>query len=93
MMPSTARSTEPPVAQVILLVGGSVGSREVAKEVHRAQREQRALCVDLDSAQPRGAPRKPKVAVDGLFAERLMRILRMCAAVDPFAQRGRTSWS
>ena len=30
-------------------------------------------------ARSLGAPRKPKVAVDRLFGERLARILRMCA--------------
>jgi len=66
--------------QALLLVGGAVGSREIAKDVARAQRDQAALVAQLENQTARslGAPRKPKVAVDRLFAERLARILRMC---------------
>ncbi len=68
-------------AQALLLVGGAVGSREVAKDVAKAQRDQAALVAQLEAQTARslGGPRKPKVAVDRIFAERLARILRMCA--------------
>ena len=71
--------------QALLLVGGSMGSRQIAKEVRHAQRVQAALVAQLEGQTTRiGAPRKPKVAVDALFAERLARILRMCAtALNP----------
>ena len=67
--------------QALLLVGGAVGSREIAKDVARAQRDQAALVAQLEeqTARSLGGPRKPKVAVDRLFADRLARILRMCA--------------
>ena len=58
-----------------------MGGHQIAKEVRHAQKVQRLLVAQLEGQTTRlGTPRKPKVAVDALFAERLLRILRMCAA-------------
>lgn len=68
------------LTQVALLFGGSAVGRSLVKQVKCAQCEQLKLCTDLEGVQARtlGAPRKPRVAVDSLFADRLLRILRMC---------------
>ena len=74
--------------QVLFLFGGSYGGRNLAKQVKRAQREQVKLCESLDVGLPRkldlGAPQKPRVAVDALFGDRLLRILRMCVLFHTF---------
>lgn len=58
------------------MAGGLVSSRQLKKLVKEAQREQKKLCAGLFEDKP-GRSKRPKVAVDGLFLKRLLKILQM----------------
>ena len=59
-----------------MLAGGSLyGAASLHSTVKLAQREQRSICVEVEDRA--GRVRQPKVAVDGLFAQRLGKILKM----------------
>ncbi|KAK9815509.1 hypothetical protein WJX72_004862 [[Myrmecia] bisecta] len=62
---------------VVLLAGGLAGAQQVSRDVHRAQREQRHLCADLEHKGP-GKQKAAKVAVDKVFFRRLLEILKIC---------------
>lgn len=64
----------------MVLAGGVAGVAELRRELLAAQREQQRLCADLtQSTQRMKTAGAPKVAVDAVFARRLLKILAMCA--------------
>lgn len=70
--------------QVVVLVGAGAGAGVVRKALQAAQREQNRLVCELEDANaraPAGRRRVGRIAVDGVFAKRLLRILKMCATV------------
>jgi hypothetical protein len=52
------------------------GGRQIQKQVHHAQRQQAKLCAEVEDSRRKGK-KKEKVAVDQVFYERLLRILKM----------------
>ncbi len=52
------------------------GGRQIQKQVHSAQKEQSRLCADVQESRKKDK-KKVKVAVDRVFYERLLRILKM----------------
>jgi hypothetical protein len=70
-----------PKLQVALIGSGVAGAKKLKNELWQAQMEQARLCAELaDSpAKKQGVSMKgtPKVAVDRVFFNRLLTILRM----------------
>lgn len=68
------------VGLVVLGGGALVGGKVLQFNIKRFQKEQLALCEihNRSAAQQALQPRKPKVAVNALFAKRLQEILRIC---------------
>lgn len=62
--------------QVVLIAGGAAGGRQIQKQIRNAQKEQARLCTDVQDSRRKGK-KKEKVAVDRVFYERLLRILKM----------------
>ncbi|CAL8463002.1 g2536 [Coccomyxa elongata] len=65
------------VIAVVLIAGGVAGGRQIQKQVHFAQKEQSKLCADVQDSRKKDR-KKVKVAVDQVFYERLLRILKIC---------------
>lgn len=64
--------------QALLIAGGGIaGGARLQLVVKAAQKEQQQLCLDVQDKA--GRVRQPKVAVDVLFARRLLKILQMYA--------------
>lgn len=61
--------------QAVVLAGGAAGLLELRREIRLAQREQQRLCTDLQQSTQR--MKSPKVAVDAVFARRLLKMLAM----------------
>ncbi|KAL3151953.1 hypothetical protein ABBQ32_001078 [Trebouxia sp. C0010 RCD-2024] len=53
------------------------GGQSLQQEVKGAQKEQQRLCAEVEQKEP-GKVRRPKVAVDEVFAKRLYTILAIC---------------
>lgn len=68
----TAACLALPAPQVVLIGGGVAGARTLQAAVASAQREQRSMTKNLPSTKSR-----QKIAVDALFASRLLTILKM----------------
>lgn len=64
--------------QAAIFTGGVavVGAQSLVKEVRHAQKEQKRLCAEIEKRE-NGSSKRPKVAVDEVFAQRLLRILSM----------------
>ncbi len=64
--------------QAAIFTGGIAvaGGQSLQQEVRRAQKEQQRLCAEVEQKEA-GAVRRPKVAVDEVFARRLYTILGM----------------
>ena len=69
---------EPPGLQAAIFTGGIAiaGGQSLQQEVRGAQKEQQRLCAEVEQKEP-GKIRRPKVAVDEVFAKRLYTILAM----------------
>ncbi len=65
-------------AQAAIFTGGIAvaGGQSLQHEVRRAQKEQQRLCAEVEQKES-GKARRPKVAVDEVFAWRLYTILGM----------------
>lgn len=61
---------------VAVIFGSSAGFRTLRKALKSSRKEQNALCMGLEQSAKR--MRAPKVAVDALFAKRLVKILGIC---------------
>lgn len=69
------------MAQVVVLVGAGTGVGAVRKVLRAAQREQNRLVQELEDSVTRTPSTRRKInriAVDEVFAKRLVRILKMC---------------
>lgn len=58
----------------VLLLGGGISARVLKQQTRAAQREQLTICEGLHTKRSPA----PKVAVDAVFARRLLAILRIC---------------
>ena len=65
-------------AQAAIFTGGIAvaGGQSLQHEVRRAQKEQQRLCAEVEQKES-GKAKRPKVAVDEVFARRLYTILGM----------------
>ena len=65
-------------AQAAIFTGGIAvaGGQSLQHEVRRAQKEQQRLCAEVEQKES-GKAKRPKVAVDEVFAWRLYTILGM----------------
>ena len=66
--------------QAVIFTGGVAvaGGQSLQQAVRRAQKEQQRLCAEIEQKEP-GKSKRPRVAVDDVFARRLRTILRMYA--------------
>lgn len=64
------------LAAVLIAGGGVFGGARLHLVVKQAQKEQQRLCADVEDKA--GRVRRPKVAVDALFASRLLKIFKIC---------------
>ncbi|KAK9828245.1 hypothetical protein WJX74_005419 [Apatococcus lobatus] len=64
------------VLAVVLIAGGLVGSQQLQKVLRASRKEQQLLCADVEGKGNR--LRRAKVAVDGVFLRRLLKILQVC---------------
>ena len=64
--------------QAAIFTGGVAvaGGQSLQQEVRRAQKEQQRLCAEVEQKEA-GKTKRPKVAVDEVFAKRLRTILKM----------------
>ena len=70
-----------PGLQALLVAGGGIaGGARLQLVVKAAQQEQQHLCADVEDKA--GRVRRPKVAVDIVFARRLLKILQMCVPLS-----------
>lgn len=61
--------------QILVLAGGAASLRQLQAQLRAARKEQQGICEGLSAHSKR--PPAPKVAVDAVFARRLLSILKM----------------
>lgn len=71
--------TQKRVLAAAIFTGGVAvaGGKSLQQEVRRAQKEQQRLCAEVEQKEA-GKTKRPKVAVDEVFAKRLRTILKIC---------------
>lgn len=62
--------------QVVVVLGGIQGARQVKAWVKAAQKQQQLLCQEVNDSKPKGKA-SAKIAVNKLFFQRLLTILSM----------------
>ncbi|KAL4452337.1 hypothetical protein ABPG75_007999 [Micractinium tetrahymenae] len=63
-------------ALAVFLIGGGLSLRALKQQLRAARREQQAICQGVEAHTKR--TNAPKVAVDAVFARRLLAILKIC---------------
>lgn len=81
-MPLT--KTQKRTLAVVVVVGGASGLHALREMLRQAVREQQLICISSLPDERSKRSRAPKVAVDGVFARRLAKILKICVP-SPFS--------
>lgn len=62
----------------VVVVGGAAGISALRRVLREALREQQSICYSTLPDESSKRTRPPKVAVDAVFARRIIKILRIC---------------